>query len=643
MKKQEKKVAKVLKQNYQNNTVKDKKQQNHKFSVGKNKKLKNLHKSQIIKVKNKTSSSEDAQKIKKIISVDNNQISVSELATKIGVASSSVIIAAMKLQVAVTINQIIDLDVAQLIAKSFYCDIKNKEHNLEKSIKISADNGSENRKPRPPIVTIMGHVNHGKTTLLDYIRSKNTAKKEAGGITQNIKAYSIKTDGGAITLLDTPGHEVFTAMRNRGAFLTDIVILVVAANDGVMPQTVETIKLIKKFNIPTIVAVNKIDCLESDKQIVYTQLSKYGIIPDQWGGENIFIDISAKTGAGVKSLIEAILLQSEMMELTSINDNSKSSAVVLESSLEKGRGVVASVIINSGKLKIGDTIICGQNQGKIRAMYNDEGLIKQAVPSQAVEIVGLPESPALGDTITVINIKKGKNKLSVCRQKQTVECFQKNQTLLNPSVNIFGKPKKPTLNVILKAVNQGSLEAVSASLFKISVQGVLLNVVSQNIGEINESDVILAISTDSIILGFDVKVNAIAKKKILSEKITFICHKIIYHMNEDVQKFMKTLLQPKYNKKILGSAEVRDIFKLNKLGVIAGCLVTNGVLKKSKLVEVIRGQNNIYTGFIDSIKRFKNDISEAKLGIECGVFIKGFDNFQHKDVLQCFENVQVSQ
>nr|GEZ89434.1 translation initiation factor IF-2, chloroplastic [Tanacetum cinerariifolium] len=489
----------------------------------------------------------------------------------------------------------------------------------------------------------MGHVDHGKTSLLDYIRSTKIACNEAGGITQNIGAYHVKTESGSITFLDTPGHSAFTGMRARGVKLTDIVILVVAADDGVKPQTIEAIQHAKEANVPIIVAINKIDKIGSDINQIKNDLTKYNIVSEEWGGENMFVSISAKTGKGIDTLLNTILLQSEMLELKAISTG-MAEGVVIESYLDKGRGPIATVLVQKGNLKKGDVILCGLEYGRIKSLRNENGkILKNAGPSIPVEILGLSKVPFAGDQVTVVRDEKKAKEVACYRQNKSRELKLANQNRSNLE-NMFDNIKKSDfseLKVIIKSDVQGSLEAISGALLKLSTNEVKINIIGSGIGGITETDAALALASNAIILGFNVRADVSAKKIIEMEHLDLRYYSVIYDLIDEVQSAMTGLLSPEYKQNIIGLAEVRNIFKSPKFGLIAGCMVIDGIIKKNNPIRILRDHIVIYEGDLESLRRFKEDVSEVRNGMECGIGVKNFNDIKVRDNIEVFELKEV--
>ncbi|MEZ8101404.1 translation initiation factor IF-2 [Vibrio bivalvicida] len=570
-------------------------------------------------------------------------IVVSELANKMSVKGTEVIKVMMKMGAMATINQVIDQETAALVAEEMgHKVILRKENELEEAVLSDRDNSLES-VPRAPVVTIMGHVDHGKTSTLDYIRKAHVASGEAGGITQHIGAYHVETDNGMITFLDTPGHAAFTAMRARGAQATDIVVLVVAADDGVMPQTIEAIQHAKAAGVPLIVAVNKIDKEDANPDNVKNELAQYDVIPEEWGGENMFVHISAKQGTNIEGLLETILLQSEVLELTAVEEG-MASGVVVESRLDKGRGPVATVLVQSGTLNKGDILLCGQEYGRVRAMRDENGKeITSAGPSIPVEIIGLSGVPSSGDEATVVRDERKAREVANYRQGKfrDVKLARQQKSKLENMFSNMTAGEVAELNVVLKADVQGSVEAIADSLLKLSTDEVKVNIVGSGVGGITETDAVLAEASNAIILGFNVRADASARRAIESANVDLRYYSIIYQLIDEVKQAMGGMLAPEFKQEIIGLAEVRDVFKSPKLGAIAGCMVTEGIIKRSNPIRVLRENVVIYEGELESLRRFKDDVQEVKNGYECGIGVKNYNDVRVGDQIEVFEIVEV--
>ncbi|MGI9856008.1 translation initiation factor IF-2 [Vibrio vulnificus] len=570
-------------------------------------------------------------------------IVVSELANKMSVKATEVIKIMMKMGAMATINQVIDQETAQLVAEEMgHKVVLRKENELEEAVLSDRDNMFE-AVPRAPVVTIMGHVDHGKTSTLDYIRRTHVASGEAGGITQHIGAYHVETENGMITFLDTPGHAAFTAMRARGAQATDIVVLVVAADDGVMPQTVEAIQHAKAAGVPLIVAVNKIDKEEANPDNVKNELSQYNVMPEEWGGENMFVHISAKQGTNIDQLLETILLQAEVLELTAVKEG-MASGVVVESRLDKGRGPVATVLVQSGTLRKGDIVLCGQEYGRVRAMRDEIGNeVNEAGPSIPVEILGLSGVPAAGDEATVVRDERKAREVANYRagKFREVKLARQQKSKLENMFSNMAAGDVAELNIVLKADVQGSVEAIADSLTKLSTEEVKVNIVGSGVGGITETDAVLAEASNAIILGFNVRADASARRAIEAASIDLRYYSIIYQLIDEVKQAMSGMLAPEFKQEIIGLAEVRDVFKSPKLGAIAGCMVTEGLIKRNAPIRVLRDNVVIYEGELESLRRFKDDVAEVKNGYECGIGVKNYNDVRVGDQIEVFETIEI--
>ncbi|MBU9856317.1 translation initiation factor IF-2 [Rahnella bonaserana] len=572
-------------------------------------------------------------------------ITVAELANKMAVKGSQVIKTMMKLGAMATINQVIDQETAQLVAEEMgHKVILRRENELEEALMSDRDTASSAAaEPRAPVVTIMGHVDHGKTSLLDYIRSTKVAAGEAGGITQHIGAYHVETENGMITFLDTPGHAAFTSMRARGAQATDIVVLVVSADDGVMPQTIEAIQHAKAAGVPIVVAVNKVDKPDADPDRVRTELSQYGVMPEEWGGESQFIHVSAKVGTGIDDLLQAILLQAEVLELKAVRTG-MASGVVIESFLDKGRGPVATVLVQEGTLNKGDIILCGFEYGRVRAMRDEMGRdITSAGPSIPVEVLGLSSVPAAGDEVTVVRDEKKAREVALYRQGKFREvklARQQKSKLENMFANMT-EGEVSELNIVLKSDVQGSCEAISDALQNLSTDEVKVKIVGMGVGGITETDATLAAASNAIILGFNVRADASARRVVESESLDLRYYSVIYNLIDEVKQAMSGMLAPEYKQQIIGLAEVRDVFKSPKFGAIAGCMVTEGMIKRNNPIRVLRENVVIYEGELESLRRFKDDVAEVRNGMECGIGVKNYNDVRTGDVIEVFEIIEI--
>ena len=570
-------------------------------------------------------------------------MTVGELASALEVAPAMVIKKIMTLGMMVTINAGIDFDTAEIIVSDYNKTLKNESTRDEVNFEeLEIIDNPEDLEERPPVITIMGHVDHGKTTLLDTIRKTNVASGEAGGITQAIGAYQIEYQGKKLTFIDTPGHAAFTEMRARGASITDIVIIIVAADDGVMPQTREAIDHAKAAGVPIIVAVNKIDKPTANVERVLTEMSNAGIQPEQWGGDVMFVNISAVTGAGIDDLLERIILLSEMAELKA-NPNRYASGTVIESKLDKNSGVITNILIQNGTLRLGDPIVVGTISGKVRTLKNDKGEnLVEALPSMPVSITGLSESPSAGDKFMAFeNEKKAK---SIATQRELLEKERKNKPKTAVSLDdLFNRVEQgeKEINIILKADVKGSEEAVKNALLKLDVEGIKINVIRSGIGTISESDVSLADASNAIIIGFNIrpdhKITEIAKDKGIDIRL----YDIIYKVVEEMESALKGKLEPEYEEKVLGEAEVRKIFKFSKVGTIAGSYVTAGLIKRGSKARVIRDGIIVNDSVIATIAREKDQVKEVKQGLECGITIENFNDIKEKDIIEAYEMVEI--
>ena len=573
-------------------------------------------------------------------------ITVSELAQKMSIKGAELVKSLMKMGVMATINQSLDQDTATLLVEELGHVAKLvSDDSLETEFdQLAAQIVSGEQVSRPPVVTIMGHVDHGKTSLLDYIRSTRVASGEAGGITQHIGAYHVDTDKGTISFLDTPGHAAFTAMRARGAKVTDIVILVVAADDGAKPQTIEAIQHSKAAGVPMVVAVNKIDKPEADVERVKNEMSQYEVIPEDWGGDTQFIEVSAKTGQGIDELLDAILLQAEVLELKAVED-CPAQGVVIESTLDKGRGPVATVLIQNGVLKRGDTLIAGQELGRVRAMFDESGTaIESAGPSMPAVVLGLSGTPNAGEDVLVINDERKARELADYRQQKIreVKLAKQQQAKLDDMFSRMGAGEQSTLNIVLKADVQGSVEALRESLTKILTDEVVVKVVSAGVGGINETDANLAVASNAIIIGFNVRADASARRIVEEHGLDLRYYSIIYEAIDQVKSAVSGMLSPEVNEEIIGLAEVRDVFRAPKIGAIAGCMVVDGVVKRSSPIRVLRDNVVIFEGELESLRRFKDDVNEVRSGTECGIGVKSYNDVKVGDQIEVFERTETA-
>ena len=571
-------------------------------------------------------------------------ISVSELGQRMSVKGSEVVKILMGLGTMTTINQIVDQETAAIVVEEMGHKPKLQNENaLEEKIILANQEGGEETS-RAPVVTIMGHVDHGKTSLLDYIRRTKVAAGEAGGITQHIGAYRVQTDNGDISFLDTPGHEAFTAMRARGTKATDIVIIVVAAEDGVMPQTEEAITHAKAAKVPIIIAVNKIDKENADPERVKQELANHEVIPEEWGGDTIFVHVSALTGEGIDKLLDSILLQSEMLELKAI-ETGPASGVVIESRLDKGRGPIATILVQSGTLKKGDIIISGQEFGRIRGLVSDSGKnIVSAGPSTPLEVLGLSGTPNAGDEVIVVPDEKKAREITLLRQgrhRESKIAAQQAMKLENV-MSQMEEGKIVPLNILIKADVQGSSEALVDAVLRLSNDEVKVSIINSGVGGITESDINLAMASTGIVIGFNVRADASARKLADAEGIDIRYYSIIYDVIDDVKAALSGLLTPEIREQIIGVAEVREIFRSPKFGDIAGCMVTTGFIKRNNPIRVLRDNIVIYEGELESLRRFKDDANEVKSGMDCGIGVKNYNDVKEGDQIEVFERISVA-
>ena len=572
-------------------------------------------------------------------------MNIQDVAKKLHREPAEIIKKLFMMGIVATQNQPLDAETLELIAADYGI---NAEQKVEVDISdldvyFEEDDNKEEMTTRPPVVTIMGHVDHGKTTLLDSLRNTKVSLSEAGGITQHIGAYQVEIDKKPITFLDTPGHAAFTTMRARGADVTDITIIVVAADDGVMPQTVEAINHAKAADVPIIVAVNKIDKPTANPDRVMQELTEHGLIPESWGGDTIFVNISAKFGEGIDELLEMILLVAEVQELKA-NPNRLAIGSVIEARLDKSKGPISTLLVQAGTLKVGDPIVVGNTFGRVRAMTNDQGRrVKTAGPSMPVEITGLNEAPQAGDRFVVFEDEKTARSVGEDRTKRAQVESRNNQNRVTLD-NLFSSLKEGELKevgIIIKADVQGSVEALAGSLQKIEVEGVRIRIIHSAVGAINESDITLAAASNAIIIGFNVRATPQAKIQADQESVDIRLHRVIYSAIEEIETAMKGMLDPEYEEKITGSALIRETFKVSKVGTIGGAFVTDGVIKRSSGVRVIRDNIVIFEGELASLKRFKDDAREVAKGFECGLMIEGYNDIREDDVIEAFEMVEI--
>ena len=571
-------------------------------------------------------------------------VTVAELAQRMAVKATEVIKVLMNMGVMATINQPIDQDTAVLVVEEMGHTAKTvNENQIEQDLQGVPAAEPDEGEPRPPVVTVMGHVDHGKTSLLDYIRRTKVAAGEAGGITQHIGAYHVTTDKGVITFLDTPGHAAFTAMRARGARATDIVVLVVAADDGVMPQTIEAIQHARAAGVPIVVAVNKIDKGDADPERVRTELSKHEVISEEWGGQNIFVPVSARTGQGIDQLLDAILLQSEVLELRAPRAG-LASGVVIESSVEKGRGAVATVLVKRGTLHVGDPIIAGGEFGRVRAMFDESGqAVQEAAPSVPVVVLGLSAAPNAGDELLAVESERKAREVAQHRQDKTRDHkLARSGARAEDVFSQLGDAKAGIVAVLLKADVQGSAEALRESLNKLSTDEVQVKMIAAGLGGITASDVQLAAASGALIIGFNVRADSGAREAIKETGVEVRYYSIIYEAIDDVKQMLSGMLKPEIKETILGVAQVREVFRSSKFGVVAGCLVTEGVVKRNNPIRVLRDSVVIFEGALESLRRFKDDAGEVRAGTECGIGVKNYQDVRAGDQIECYSRVEVA-
>jgi translation initiation factor IF-2 len=582
------------------------------------------------------------QPVKREVSIPET-ITVAELAQKMAVKGGELIKALMNMGVMATINQPLDQDTAVLVVEELGHTAKAlRENALEEALAVDSESTGE-LVPRPPVVTIMGHVDHGKTSLLDYIRRAKVASGEAGGITQHIGAYHVTTPRGIITFIDTPGHAAFTSMRARGAQVTDIVILVVAADDGVMPQTIEAINHAKAAGVPIVVALNKMDKADAEPDRVKGELVQHGVIPEEYGGEAIFVPVSARTGLGVEQLLESLLLQAEVMELRA-SASGPAVGVVLESSIEKGRGAVATVLVKRGTLKQGDPILAGQEFGRVRAMFDETGASTDtAGPSIPVQVLGLSGAPNAGDDFQCVESERKAREVALHRQGKfrDVKLAQRT-TKIEDVFTQMEEGKAQTVQLVIKADVQGSAEALRDSLQKLSTGEVAVKVVASGVGGITESDVMLAVASKAKIIAFNVRADAAARSALKDHGIDIQYYSIIYEVIDDVRAALSGMLAPEVRDQIVGLAQVRDVFRSSKFGQVAGCLVTEGYVRRNNPIRVLRDNVVIFEGALESLRRFKDDVNEVRSGTECGIAVKDYNDVRAGDQIECFERVVVT-
>jgi translation initiation factor IF-2 len=570
-------------------------------------------------------------------------VTVAELAQRMAVKANEVIKVMMNMGVMATINQPIDQDTAVLVVEELgHNAVVVKESAIEDELQ-STDTSHE-LEARPPVVTVMGHVDHGKTSLLDYIRSTKVAAGEAGGITQHIGAYQVKTPKGVITFLDTPGHAAFTAMRARGAQVTDIVVLVVAADDSVMPQTVEAIEHARAAEVPIVVAITKIDKGDADPEKVRNDLSKHNVLPEAWGGDTLFVNVSARTGQGIDELLDTILLQADVLELKAARDG-LAAGVVIESSMEKGRGAVATVLVKRGTLKPGDQIIAGQEYGRVRAMFDENGQpVTEAGPSLPVVVLGLSAAPNAGDELLAVESERKAREVALYRQGKfrDTKLARQGPTKLEDMLSQMGDGKAATVQVVIKADVQGSAEALRDALSKLSTDEVAVKVVSSGVGGITESDVTLAMASNARIIGFNVRADGSARSMIKESGTDVRYYSIIYEAIDDVKQMLSGMLAPEVKEQIVGIAQVREVFRSSKFGTVAGCIVMEGYVRRNNPIRVLRDNVVIFEGGLESLRRFKDDVNEVRAGTECGIGVKNYNDVRVGDQIECYSRVEVA-
>jgi translation initiation factor IF-2 len=575
-----------------------------------------------------------AKRVVKIV----DAISVADLSQKLGVKASEIIKKLMGLGIMATVNQLIDTDAVALIAQDYDYEVESTAVLEENLMEPGSESVAGELAPRAPVVTVMGHVDHGKTSLLDAIRQTNVVRGEAGGITQHIGAYHVHLDRGDVTFLDTPGHEAFTAMRARGAKATDIVILVVAADDGVMPQTIEAINHAKAAGVPIIVAINKIDLPQADPGRIKQELTTYGLVSEEWGGDTIFIEVSAKKGIKIKELLEMILLQAEVLELKA-NHTAAARGIVVEAKLDKGRGPVSTVLIQDGSLKVGDAIVSGMHYGRIRAMINDWGKrVDQAGPSMPIEIQGLSGVPQAGDLFVTVKDEATARQIAAIRERKNIDKdrMRTAKVSLTDLYDKISKGEVKELNLVIKADVQGSIEAVKETLAKLSTEAVKIKTIHSAVGGINEGDIMLASASNAIVVGFNVRPDSKAQGLAEKESVDLRLYTIIYNLVDEIKAAMEGMLAPVIKEEILGRASVREVFRITKVGIVAGCYVTDGKAVRAAKVRLIRDNVVIYDGKLAALKRFKDDVKEVASGYECGMSIEGYNDIKVGDVFELY-------
>ena len=571
-------------------------------------------------------------------------ITVADLAHKMAVKAGEVIKALMKMGMMVTINQVLDQETAIIIVEEMGHTAKAAAANDPETFLDDTEHAEAILEARPPVVTVMGHVDHGKTSLLDYIRRSRVASGEAGGITQHIGAYHVETDRGMVTFLDTPGHEAFTAMRARGAKATDIVILVVAADDGVMPQTIEAVHHAKAAGVPLVVAVNKIDKPEANSERVKQELVAQEVVPEDWGGDTMFVEVSAKTGKGIDELLEAVLLQAEVLELKAAK-NTPAKGLVIEGRLDKGRGPVSTILVQSGTLKRGDMLLAGSSFGRVRAMLDEAGNdIKEAGPSIPVEILGLSDVPNSGEEVIVLNDERKAREIALFRQGKfrDVKLAKQQASKLENMFDQMAEGEVKTLALIIKSDVQGSYEALATSLQKLSTDEVKVNIIHTGVGAVTESDVNLSVASKAVLIGFNVRADAGARKLIESSGVDVRYYNIIYEAVDEIKAALGGMLAPEKKESAIGLVEVREVYRISKVGAVAGCYVQDGVIKRNSKIRIWRDDVIIFTGELDSLKRFKDDVKEVKSNFECGLSLKNYNDIEVGDLLEVYEVVEIA-
>ena len=573
-------------------------------------------------------------------------ITVADLAQRVAIKAGDVIKVLMQMGTMATINEVLDHDTATLVVEELGHNVvaAASDDDFEKELQVSAEQEGEDKVTRPPVVTIMGHVDHGKTSLLDYIRKSRVTSGEAGGITQHIGAYHVETDKGIITFLDTPGHAAFSAMRARGAQATDIVVLVVAADDGAMPQTKEAVEHARAAGVPMVIAVNKIDKENADPDRVKNDLAALEVIPEEWGGENIFVNVSAITGEGVDALLDAILLQAEILELEAV-DKGNAKGIVVEATLDKGRGPVATVLVQSGLLKQGQLLLAGTQFGRVRAMYDESSnSVKSAGPSMPAVVLGLSGVPNAGDEVFVVENERKAKEFAETREARIREnkLSDQQKAKLQGMFDAMAEGEVAEINILVKADVQGSSEAIRESLEKLSTDEVRAKLVSTGVGGINESDINLAAASDAIVIGFNVRADAAAKRVAGDHGIEIRYYSVIYDIIDDIKAVMSGMLSPDQQEKIIGLAEVKDVFRSPKFGDVAGSIVVEGVVRKGQPIRVLRDNVVIYEGELESLRRFKDAVEEVRMGTECGIAVKNYNDVKPGDQIEVFERIEVA-